>query len=655
MAPRVAAGGSPCAWRRGRPLAAALLLAALPGRLTRAEQVAVEVEPTGRSRPRHRRHERRAGPLAEPLAAAEQRGSPLLRSESPAGGSPRPSGAVLTQTEVQGRAGVRQRRHSDVSRDDPAEEPKAEEGAEGGAEEGAEEGGGKNKMVLASAGGGVLLLIVGSAVGYYYTQKSSKNSKGKGKGKGVSAAGKEAAAAASQAAQAMTSKSAKDAMKTAGSKAAAAGAGAAAAATKAVGTAAKSKAKARAKGKHETKAEPKETPGQDLKETMAEPKETSKPDSKKETSKPDSKKEKTALPAVEKTAEEENLVVDPVVLKAALRIQAYFRGWKARKLVAGVRTWKPNQKVCLFIECINGKDMPSVNTFGGCDPYVEFRLVQGQDPLLHKGGCVTTQAPNGMSVKTEADDGNSEPTWNAKFELKEVPLRKDQFLQVILWDKNTFTDTPIGHQTFMVEKLLEGLTFVAGTEQPKRNSRKVSFKSLLEEGVKLTATVQTKFSYVDMVNFNFRVAKGSRLPNVKLLGAGINSFVELRMVTEDPKKIDFEYSPPSTCLWSSKTRIVQGNTDPKFDQNFEVVVPAIAALKLQAIIWDSNSPLPDSPICHSVMDLSGVVAEMAQVPKENKLKFTHLPAVSPAGDVRKTTLTVAIGVSQIFDQGKDED
>jgi len=347
-------------------------------------------------------------------------------------------------------------------------------------------------------------------------------------------------------------------------------------------------------------------------------------------------------------------VVDPVVLKAALRIQAYFRGWKARRVVKGVRKWKPNEKVCLLIDCINGTDMPSVNTLGGCDPYVEFRLVQGQDPILQKGGGVTSKAPEGLSVKTESDDGNMTPTWNAKFELKDVPLRKDQFLQVILWDKGTFADQPLGHQSFMVEKLLANLTFVAGTEQPKRHSQKVSFQSLLEGNEKLSATIQTKFSYVEMVSFSFTVVKGSRLPSVKIFG-GINSFVELRVETEDPKRKDFESSPTSTCLWSSKTPAVQDNADPKFGQKFDVALPAIAALKLQAIVWDSNAPLPDSPICHSVMDLNGPVGEMANEPKEHKLRFAHLPGVSPAGDVRKTLLTVAIGVSQIFDQTLDDD
>jgi uncharacterized protein (UPF0333 family) len=570
-----------------------------------------------------------------------------------------------------------------VSREDPpaedaekpAEEPPAEDGAE-------EEPQGlvakmmKNKMMLAAAGGGVflILVIIGSAVGYYFLKKGSNKStlaaasldasgksllkkgksaaeaaaassgslvekakaKGKGKGKTTSAAKKAAGSAATDAAD-KVSKLGKDDVKAAGNKAAAAGAGIAAMATKAAAqgvdaaqsTAPKGKAKAKTKGKQETNAELKETPKQGHKETEQ--------------------------PAVEEPVEEENLVVDPVVLKAALRIQAYFRGWKARKVVAGVRKWKPNQKVCLFVECINGKEMPSVNTWGGCDPYVEFRLVQGQDPLLQKGGGVTSKAPEGMSFKTESDDGNQNPTWNAKFELKEVPLRKDQFLQVILWDKNTFNDTPIGHQSFMVEKLLEGLTFVAGQDQPKRNSQKISFQSLLEGKDTMRATIQTKFSYVDMVKISFTVVKGSRLPSVKMFG-GINSFVELRVDTQDPKKKDFESSPTDSCLWSSKTTPVQDNCDPKFGQNFDVVLPAIACLKLQAIVWDSNAPLPDSPICHSIMDLSGVFGgPIGTEPKEHKLRFTHLPGVSPTGDVRKTIVTVAIGVAPVFDQGVDDD
>merc|ERR1719356_2006928 len=116
------------------------------------------------------------------------------------------------------------------------------------------------------------------------------------------------------------------------------------------------------------------------------------------------------------------------------------------------------------------------------------------------------------------------------------------------------------------------------------------------------------------MKFTFSVVKGTRLPSVKMFG-GINSFVELRVETQDPKKKDFESAPSSTCLWSSKTPAVQDSYDPKFDQHFDVVLPAIFALKLQVILWDSNAPLPDSPICHSVMDLSGVVGAMAKEPK----------------------------------------
>jgi len=425
----------------------------------------------------------------------------------------------------------------------------------------------------------------------------------------------------------------------AAAKAAAAGAGIAAMATKAAAQGADSAQSTAPKGKAKAKDKSK------TKESKGEPKETPK----------DGKKEAAWDPVVEEPVAAEELVVDPVILKAALRIQAYYRGWKARRVVKGVRQWKPNQKVCLYIDCISGKDMPSVNTFGGCDPFVEFRLVQGQDPILQKGGGAMSKAPEGMSFKTEPDDGNMNPTWNAKFEIKEVPLRKDQFLQVILWDKNTFTDTAIGHQTFMVEKLLEGLSFVAGTDQPKRNAQKVSFQSLLEDqSLQLKATIQTKFSYVDMVKFSFTVMKGSRLPSVKMFG-GINSYVELRIETKDPKKNDFESSPTSTCLWSSKTPAVKDSLDPKYDHNFDVVLPATAALKLQVIIWDSNAPMPDSPICHSLMDLSGLVGEMPKEPKEHKLRFAHLPGVAPTGDVRKTVVAVAIGVSQAFDQEVNND
>jgi Ca2+-dependent lipid-binding protein len=312
--------------------------------------------------------------------------------------------------------------------------------------------------------------------------------------------------------------------------------------------------------------------------------------------------------------------------------------------------------VCLIIDCVNGKDMPSVNTFGGCDPFVEFRLVKShQDPVTKKGFRQGSKTKEGLTVQTASKDNESNPEWNETLQLLKAPIRKDWYLQVILWDKNMMADTPLGHQTFLLEKLLEGLAFVANETTQKRNSRKIDFKSLLGDGNKVHATIQCKFSYVDMLRFSFNVVKGSRFPKVKLLGT-IDGFVELRVERQDVRKKQFESYPGESCVWSSKTTIVQDSMDPKFNQEFDVVLPARAPLQLQVIIWDSNSPLPDSPIAHGVLDLMEVAGKpLGKGPQEHKIRFKCPPGVNPAGDVKKTTVAVSINHQQLFVESSQDD
>lgn len=295
--------------------------------------------------------------------------------------------------------------------------------------------------------------------------------------------------------------------------------------------------------------------------------------------------------------------------------------------------------------------MPSVNTFGGCDPYVEFRIVQGQDPLKNKSGNVSEIVSPELVAKTESVEGTQSPEWGEKLELKMVPVRKDCFVHVVLWDKNMISDMPIGHQTFLVDKLLEGLAFVASETIQKKRPQKMSFKSLLDSGEKLKASVQTKFSYVEMVKFHFTVVKGSRFPKVKILGT-IDGFVELRVETQDPRKKDFETRPTSSCLWSAKTSVIQDNMDPKFNQEFDIILPAYAYLILQVIIWDSNSPLPDSPICQSVLELKEVTGRSPSAePTEHRLKaFKNPPGVGLVADVKNTRVAMKIGACQVLDE-----
>merc|ERR1719291_147934 len=148
-----------------------------------------------------------------------------------------------------------------------------------------------------------------------------------------------------------------------------------------------------------------------------------------------------------------------------------------------------------------------------------------------------------------------------------------------------------------------------------------------------------------MHKYTLNVVKAQRLPKVNTFGT-VDGFIELRLVKDCHKaplsKKDFDWTPdPATCVWSAKTDVVTDNMDPKFNAEFQTIVPGYHALKLQVILWDSNSPLPDVPIAHHIMDMHKITCgDPGQPPTEHKVKFSKIPKVQAPGDFKKSTLTL---------------
>lgn len=230
-------------------------------------------------------------------------------------------------------------------------------------------------------------------------------------------------------------------------------------------------------------------------------------------------------------------------------------------------------------------------------------------------------------------------------------MLEDEFLHIVLWDYNLTGNTLLGHTAVAMPKALENLVFDA-TKQPTKRDYKAKFKNLYDDNsTDLKATVECKLAYLEVLAFKLSIKSGTRLPKVDMLGT-CDGFIEARIVRGDPRKAaQFDYSPGESCLWSVKTNVVSNTMEPKWNQDFEAVVPVDNTVFLQLVLWDSNSPLPDVAIGHAVVELSQVASlKPGLAPTEHKLKLTKLPGVEPPGDFSKTRLKMLLGYSLVFNK-----
>lgn len=276
-------------------------------------------------------------------------------------------------------------------------------------------------------------------------------------------------------------------------------------------------------------------------------------------------------------------------------------------------------KCAIVADVINGVDMPSVNTFGGCDPFVEVRCVKG-DPRP-KGGDIAGVPKD--SAKTKSIDGDLTPDWHETLTLAKASYGPDMFVTIILWDSNIAKNTPIGYQALPTTELLSGLQYNADSEKQAQKEHVATFETLLKDAsMGLKATVNLAFSYVEVHKFKFQIKNGSHLPKVDLLGS-IDAFIEVRLIDGDPSQLNFTTTPGKETLWSAKTKTVSDNMDPVFNEDLQVSVPADPSKNFVIVVCDSGA-MGNTPIGMVVVPLKGLCSELSGT-QEIKSKLTKLP------------------------------
>lgn len=290
-----------------------------------------------------------------------------------------------------------------------------------------------------------------------------------------------------------------------------------------------------------------------------------------------------------------------------------------------------NQRVQVVVEVGEGTDMPSVNTFGGCDPFVEVRLVHG-DPSKRSKGNVDGMPKS--SAQTEVKTGDMFPNWGEKVCVEGV-FKEDAYIQLILWDYNVFKNQPLGHAAMKIGKMIEGCVYNAENAKPHQCPHSMSMKPISDE-VQLKSKVTCKCHYYEIHRWKIFVDKGRRLPKVDLLGT-CDGFIEARLVKRDPRKMAFSGTPGEECVWSGRTNPVANSMDPSWGQELSCVTPGDPHYYLQVVLWDDNSPLPAQPLGHAVLSMREIACTLPGAePVEHKLKFQKLPDTSGYPDLPKT-------------------
>lgn len=315
----------------------------------------------------------------------------------------------------------------------------------------------------------------------------------------------------------------------------------------------------------------------------------------------------------------------------------------------GPRDMQPNQKIVLFVDGLKGSGMPSVNTFGGCDPLLEVRVVKGDPASLERFGVDEKAAP-GTFAQTECKQGELNPKWTGRLEVGHCVNKLDTYVQIIVFDWNVTTNTALVERALPLGTALAGLKYHHSNEMEKV-AHELTLSDMINPGATELkgAKIQCNMFYAELLRYKLTIVKASRVPKMKTFGTA-DAYIEARVVRGDPKKMEFSYAPGDNVIWSGKSKVVANSMDPRWDETLEFEVAGDPDYRLVLILWDSNSPMSDTAICQTVLELKEIAAlEPGSAPVQHSLKFSRLPKVDPVAEFKKTTLKLTIGQSLVFE------
>jgi hypothetical protein len=293
--------------------------------------------------------------------------------------------------------------------------------------------------------------------------------------------------------------------------------------------------------------------------------------------------------------------------------------------------------IALFVNVKNGNNMPSMNTFGGCDPFVEVRCVKG-DPS-EKGGDVKTKPRDGCFAKTKELSGQTNPVWNQTIILPKAIFENDSFVNIILWDHNRSENSTIGYQHVALSQLLQGMQFDASLDElPQKDFVAAAFQSLLDSPIEgFFPGVNMAFSFCEVHKFRFKIDLCSALPKVDK--DALDTYVEVRLCDQDPRNEKYPISGKH-CLWTAKTKTVKDKTDPKFSEELEGICPANPKLFFQVVVIQSKKLL-NQPIGAVVIPMVGLCGQKSGE-REFTSTLTKLPNYSEAAGLSSASIKFKI-------------
>jgi len=311
-----------------------------------------------------------------------------------------------------------------------------------------------------------------------------------------------------------------------------------------------------------------------------------------------------------------------------------------------------NQEVVVVCEVLSATGVPSVNTLGGADPYVEVRIVTGEDPAGIHGGD-TTRKPV-ASAKTKVLKNCMTPEWKETFVLQGASCKQEFYVQLIMFDQNSGRkNTALGHASLSLAAAILGCSYNGKDERSKAVHELPLAPCDVLAAIDVSQTrLKVNFWYYEMHKWKLTIKKGTKLPQMKTMGA-IDSFVEARLCKKDPKTKPVQETPSKDVIWHKQTETVVDSLDPEWNQNLTFVAAGDPKMFLQLILYSGATTFSAAqPLGCAILPMDKVLAGKLGGGQETQvLKFAALHGVEPPEGLSDARLTIKLG----FELSQDGD